>query len=92
MNKQFLILVSLLTLNLLTTGWLLYQYKNAPPVEENIRVRVGQSDRFIAESANEIEKLKGEIQKLQNENLKLNEGLSAHSQLLQAHDQELRNK
>ena len=90
MNKNISIIASLTVLNILFTGWLFYQYKNAPPVEENIRVRVGQSDRFIAENSNKIEQMKGEVQRLQQEISKLNEGLTIQSQQIQAINQKIR--
>ncbi|WP_408096396.1 hypothetical protein ACJVC5_15260 [Peredibacter sp. HCB2-198] len=90
MNKEIKIIAALTTLNILLTGWLLFQYKNAPPMEESVRVRVGQSDRFIAENSNKIEQLKGEISRLQQEIQKLNEGVAHHSQMLQDHEQRLK--
>jgi hypothetical protein len=64
MNKATLPLI-LSIASICLSAYSVYALKSSPPMEENIKVRIGQSDRFLAENANNITVLK-----LENENLK----------------------
>ena len=90
MNKIFLYLICLGNLGL--GLYTLYRLNNSPSTEQNVKVRIAQSDRFLAENANNITLMKSENEALKERIQALEVAINAQGELLRTHSALIKNR